>query len=182
MQILRFLSFYAIIVRRRKDNIHLSDFPVKLPSSWRRILYVQLAMLFILAFPGTFDIAQTTKIFLWRAFVVTGLFYGKVRASLSLCIMLILAFWAVPARTEMVYDCSSAKTAVATYSLDEIGECPDFKHTYRNKTLMRAQILQRAGSQLIEGFQCQLTYQRKACYCGALHARKFRHLTYLKKF
>ena len=74
--------------------------------------------------------------------------------------------------SERVYDCSTQTTAVATYSLDEVGECPLFEKTYKNKTLIRAQILQRSGSQLLEGFQCQLVIRREACYCSPLGNRK----------
>ena len=73
---------------------------------------------------------------------------------------------------ERVYDCSTQSTAVATYSLDEVGECPAFEKTYKNKTHIRAQILQRSGQQMLEGFQCQLVIRREACYCSTLGNRK----------
>ena len=75
-------------------------------------------------------------------------------------------------KSERVYDCSTQTTAVATYSLDEVGECPPFEKTYKNKTHVRAQILQRSGNQMLEGFQCQLVIRREACYCSPLGNRK----------
>ena len=94
--------------------------------------------------------------------------------NLATWVTLLFTFCSVttPVTSERVYDCSTQTTAVATYSLDEVGECPLFEKTYKNKTLIRAQILQRSGSQLLEGFQCQLVIRREACYCSPLGNRK----------
>ena len=107
-----------------------------------------------------------------RLAVMAGFRAGQTSSLPKFFVVMVLAALVTPTSAETVYDCSGAKTAVATYSLDEINECPDFAHAYRNKTLMRAQILQRSGSQLITGYQCQLTYQRESCYCGAMDARE----------
>ena len=87
-------------------------------------------------------------------------------------VALILLMYLSAIAAERVYDCSTQTTAVATYSLDEVGACPPFERTYKNKTLIRAQILQRSGSQVLEGFICQLVIRREACYCSKLGNRK----------
>ena len=112
----------------------------------------------------TFDVAMI-KDFAWRLLVIMAFLFFRVQPSLSM----VLLYLVHRVLAETVYDCSSAKTAIATYSLGEIGDCPDFRHQYRNVTHMQAQIVQRAGHQMVDGFQCQLTLERVACYCGDLH-------------
>lgn len=158
-------------MRRRRLVADCNDFPVTLPSSWIRLLYLEIALVFLVTTPDTFD-GLMIKTFIWRCTILLGLFLCKSHTSPKAIMVLAITVLAKPVSSETVYDCSTANTAIATYSLAEIGECPDFKHQYRNKTHMRAQILQRSGAQMIEGFQCQLTYERSACYCGQLHARK----------
>ena len=138
--------------------------PLLFHPAWTNILKFQVALVILAMTADTFDMAMIRD-FMRRLLVIGVLFLFKLQPSLKM-VSLYLLHQAV---AETVYDCAAANTAVATYSLGEIGECPDFRHQYRNVTHMKAQIIQRAGHQLIDGYQCQLTLERVACYCGDLH-------------
>ena len=73
---------------------------------------------------------------------------------------------------ETVFDCATKSSAIATYSLDDISECPPFQATYANKTKIKAQILQRGGSKSLKAYQCRLVMRREACYCSMLGNRE----------
>ena len=78
---------------------------------------------------------------------------------------------------ETVFDCATKSAAIATYSLDDIAECPPFEATYANKTRIRAQILQRGGTRSLKGYQCKLVMRREACYCSMLGNRELKTST-----
>ena len=87
---------------------------------------------------------------------------------------------------ETVFDCATKSAAIATYSLDDISECPPFQATYANKTKIKAQILQRGGSKALKAYQCRLVMRREACYCSMLGNRELeitkKYLNYTYRF
>ena len=149
---------------KRRPVVSVSGLPLRFHPAWTNILKFQVALIVLTTTVDTFDAAMI-KDFAWRVLVIGTLLFFRFQPSLKLVLLYLLH----QAVAETVYDCAAANTAVATYSPGEIGECPDFKHQYRNVTHMKAQIVQRAGHQLVDGYQCQLTLERVACYCGDLH-------------
>ena len=157
---------------KKKPVVTVSGLPLRLHPAWVNIIKLQMATVILASTDDTFDVAMVKDLAL-RFMVLAILLFFKAQPSIKVVLLGLMLFGLQPAAAETVYDCSTAKTAVATYALGEIGECPDFRHQYRNVTHMRAQIVQRAGHQLVDGFQCQLTIERVACYCGDLHHRKY---------
>ena len=155
-----------------------SSSPARWISNWPTVLWVTTASWILAGTPWSHQQIQVFESIVWVTTVLASFSKLQIEPTTKSCLTLVLAVLAspsisTPAKSESVYDCSSKSTAVATYSLDEVGACPDFEHTYKNKTLIRAQILQRSGTQELEGFQCQLVYRREACYCGILDGRKW---------
>ena len=151
--------------------------PAKLKISWVVISHLCMSTLIIALLPWSNSQIKIFEFLAWVSLILANAqrFHSSPTPKRHLALM--LAILASPNTVskvtgEQVYDCSTAKTTVATYSLGEVGECADYQHMYRNKTLVRAQILQRSGGQIIKGYQCQLTYRREACRCGPLSHRK----------
>ena len=69
------------------------------------------------------------------------------------------------ASAELAYDCAKTSNPVASFSLLDVGSCPDFEGAYKEPESTRVQILQRSNEALVEAFQCSLTLSRKACRC-----------------
>ena len=155
-----------------------SSFPAHWISNWPAVLWLATCSWLLSGIPWSHQQVHIFESIIWATTVLASFSKLQIEPTPKSCLTLVLAILAspsisTPVKSETVYDCSSKSTAVATYSLDEVGECPDFEHTYKNKTLIRAQILQRSGSQELEGYQCQLVYRREACYCGMLSGRKW---------
>ena len=152
--------------------------PVKLKASWVAAGHLSITIFVLAVLPWSSYQVKILEFAAWILIVIANAMQFRASPTPKRHIALILAILASPSvvstvDAEQVYDCSSTQTTVATYSLGEVGQCPDFEHMYRNKTLIRAQILQRSGGQLIKGYQCQLTYRREACHCGFASQRKF---------
>ena len=99
--------------------------------------------------------------------------YPKIVALLTFG-MAYLTFASTLVAGETVFDCATKTSAIATYSLDDISECPPFQATYANKTKIKAQILQRGGSKSLKAYQCRLVMRREACYCSMLGNRELK--------
>ena len=151
--------------------------PAKLKISWVVLSHLCMTTLVVAILPWSTTQIQLFEFLAWASLIVANGHRFRSSPTPKRHLALMLAILASPTTVskvsgEQVYDCSTAKTTVATYSIGEVGECPDFEHMYRNKTLIRAQILQRSGGQLLKGYQCQLTSRREACRCGAFSQRK----------
>ena len=95
----------------------------------------------------------------------------KNRKSLPKYLNLALAATVSPSATtlgvrgETMFDCTNAKNTVADVDLSVVSECPNFKSTYQNASLLEVQIIQRTASTLIETNTCNLILSREACHC-----------------
>ena len=161
-------TFYLMIKLGPSTTINLS---------WTILTHAMFASFVHAVLPAWKILVEILETISWMLLVfIKGCRFKQApswKTHLALAVAILFAPSNVPkAKAEQVYDCSSAKTTVATYSLGEVGQCPEFEHMYRNKTLVKAQILQRSGGQIIKGYQCQLTYRREACLCSTFSHRK----------
>ena len=100
----------------------VSGLPLRFHPAWTNILKFQVALIVLAKTADTFDAAMI-KDLAWRVLLIGTLLFFRFQPSLKLVLLYLLH----QAVAETVYDCAAASTAVATYSLGEIGECPDFK-------------------------------------------------------
>ena len=53
------------------------------------------------------------------------------------------------AKGELVYDCTSAKNTIHSFSMTEVKECPPFRKQYDNGTTQKVQIITKSNKRYI---------------------------------
>ena len=68
----------------------------------------------------------------------------------KIILLVLLAVMLPEAKAELVYDCTSQKNTVHSFSLNEVKTCPDLKTQYDNGTEQRVQIISKSTQRFIK--------------------------------
>ena len=67
----------------------------------------------------------------------------------KLVLLIMLACLLPEAKSELVYDCTSTKNTIHSFSLTEVKECPPFRKQYDNGTDQKVQIITKSNKRYI---------------------------------
>ena len=70
-------------------------------------------------------------------------------ANNKMILLVMLACLLPEARSELVYDCTSSKNTIHSFSMTEVKECPPFRKQYDNGTAQSVQIITKSNKRFI---------------------------------
>ena len=70
-------------------------------------------------------------------------------ANNKMFLLIMLACLLPEARSELVYDCTSSKNTIHSFSMTEVKECPPFRKQYDNGTAQSVQIITKSNKRFI---------------------------------
>ena len=79
-------------------------------------------------------------------------------ANNKMVLLVMLACLLPEAKCELVYDCTSAKNTIRSFSMTEVKECPPFRKQYDNGTSQTVQIITKSNKRYIPAKKVSRTH------------------------
>ena len=79
-------------------------------------------------------------------------------ANNKMVLLVMLACLLPEAKCELVYDCTSAKNTIHSFSMTEVKECPPFRKQYDNGTSQTVQIITKSNKRYIPAKKVSCTH------------------------